>query len=79
MQLQIVCPEKILFDGEVESVKVPGAAGEFEVLNNHAAIVSVLQKGKVEYAVSNDERKQVDIAGGFIKVCRNNVKLCVEI
>ena len=40
MILEIISPEKIIFTGEVESVAVPGVDGEFEMLNNHAAIVS---------------------------------------
>ena len=79
MQLQIICPERILFSGEVESVKVPGVAGEFEILNNHAAIVSVLERGRVEYAVAGDGRHQVEISGGFVEVCRGDVKVCVEV
>ncbi|HHC78448.1 MAG TPA: F0F1 ATP synthase subunit epsilon, partial [Flavobacteriia bacterium] len=47
MILEIVTPEAILFTGEVESVAVPGINGEFQMLNNHAPIVSLLQKGEV--------------------------------
>lgn len=48
MKLDIISPEGSLFSGEVVSVTVPGADGEFQMLNNHAAIVSVLTKGKVK-------------------------------
>lgn len=48
MYLEIVSPEQILFSGEVTSVAVPGIDGEFEMLNNHAAVVSLLAKGKVK-------------------------------
>ena len=47
MQLKIVSPEMILFDGEVEKVVVPGAMGEFEILDHHAPIISSLEKGRV--------------------------------
>lgn len=47
MYLEIVSPEATLFAGEVTSVTVPGINGEFQMLNNHAPIVSLLQKGKV--------------------------------
>ena len=50
MYLEIVSPEATLFSGEVESVAVPGVNGEFQMLNNHAAIVSLLGKGKVKFA-----------------------------
>ena len=48
MYLEIVSPEATLFSGEVDSVKVPGSAGDFQMLNNHAPIVSTLKKGIVK-------------------------------
>ena len=48
MYLEIVSPEATLFKGEVSSVAVPGVNGEFQVLNNHAPIVSILSKGTVK-------------------------------
>jgi F-type H+-transporting ATPase subunit epsilon len=47
MQLEIISPEAILLQSEVKSVAVPGVNGEFQMLDNHAPIVSLLQKGKV--------------------------------
>lgn len=49
MFLEIVTPEASLVSGEVESVTVPGINGEFQMLNNHASIVSSLQNGKVKF------------------------------
>jgi F-type H+-transporting ATPase subunit epsilon len=48
MYLEIVTPEATIFKGEVNSVSVPGVNGDFEMLNNHAAIVSILKKGFVK-------------------------------
>ena len=48
MLLEIVTPEAILFNGEVDSVAVPGINGGFQMLNNHAPIVSLLKKGDVK-------------------------------
>jgi len=48
MLLEIVTPEAVLFSGEIDSVAVPGINGEFQMLNNHAPIVSLLQKGTVK-------------------------------
>ena len=45
MYLEIISPERIIYSGEVSSVAVPGVQGEFEMLNNHAAIVSSQKKG----------------------------------
>ena len=48
MLLEIVTPEASIFNGEVDSVTVPGVTGEFQMLNNHAPIVSLLQQGKIK-------------------------------
>ena len=73
LQLKIVSPEKVEFTGEVESVKVPGTQGNFEILTGHAPIISTLQKGVVEY-----DGQQLEILGGFVEVQQNEVSLCVE-
>ncbi|TBN03231.1 F0F1 ATP synthase subunit epsilon [Hyunsoonleella flava] len=48
MYLEIVSPEATLFSGEVDSVAVPGVNGEFEMLKDHAPIVSLLKEGNVK-------------------------------
>ena len=78
LRLRIVSPESIAFDGEVESVKVPGILGNFEILNNHAPIISALQKGMVEYDDA-EGRHQLSINGGFVEVQKNKVSLCLEV
>lgn len=77
LKLKIVSPEKVEFDDYVDSVKVPGVMGNFEILDNHAPIISVLQQGIVEYTTKND-KKQLNVSGGFIAVQKNEVSLCVE-
>jgi len=74
LKLKIVSPERIEFEGEVQSVKVPGMMGNFEILTDHAPIISSLQKGVVEY-----DGKQLPIMGGFVSVQKNEVSVCVEI
>lgn len=74
LQLKIVSPERIEFAGEVESVRVPGSQGSFEILTNHAPIISTLQTGVVEY-----DGHSLQIRGGFVSVQKNEVSLCVEI
>ena len=54
MYLEIVSPETTLFKGEVDSVAVPGVNGEFEMLNNHAAIVSTLRDGFIKIKATFD-------------------------
>ena len=78
LQLKIVSPEKIEYDGVVESVLVPGTMGQFVILNDHAPIISTLQKGVVEYA-TKEGKISLNILGGFVEVQKNLVSLCVEI
>jgi len=73
LSLKIVSPERIEFTGEVESVKVPGTQGNFEILTDHAPIISSLQKGIVEY-----DGQQLEVLGGFVAVQKNEVSICVE-
>ena len=61
MYLEIISPEATLFTGEVDSVKVPGSAGDFQMLNNHAPIVSTLKKGIVKIS------GKIDLDQEFIK------------
>lgn len=78
LTLKIISPENIIFDGIVESVFVPGTLGQFEILKDHAPIISTLEKGVVCY-VTDKEKKSVSIEGGFVSVQKNVVKVCVEI
>ena len=74
LKLKIVSPERIEYTGEVESVKVPGTQGNFEILTDHAPIISSLQKGVVEY-----DAQKLNILGGFVAVQKNEVSVCVEV
>ena len=79
LQLKIVSPERIEFEGEVVSVLVRGMLGQFEILVNHAPIISSLDKGRVVYALPDGEKKTLDIHGGFVEVQKNVVSLCIEL
>ncbi len=79
LNLKIVSPERIEYQGEVESVLVPGTMGKFEILTNHAPIISSLDKGTVRYVLPGGEKKTLDIFGGFVEVQKNVVSLCVEV
>jgi F-type H+-transporting ATPase subunit epsilon len=77
MHLDILTPDKKLFSGEVTSVQVPGAAGQFQVLNNHAPIISTLIKGKVKIKSAEGE-KSFDVNSGVIEVLKNKIVVLVE-
>lgn len=78
LQLKIVSPEKVVFQGEVVSVLVPGTLGSFEILNDHAPIISFLEEGKVEYTTL-EGKNVMNIRGGFVECKKNEVSLCVEV
>lgn len=91
MQLEIVSPEAQLFNGEVLSVTVPGASGSFQILNNHAPIVSTLVEGRVKIQgnINLDEANKskftqegdttyLDIQSGAIELSDNKVILLTE-
>ncbi len=78
LHLKIISPERVEFDGEVSSVSVPGTSGKFEVLENHAPIISSLEAGKVEYVLAGRKRV-MQIRAGFVSVKSNEVNVCVEI
>ncbi|ADY52895.1 ATP synthase F1 subcomplex epsilon subunit [Pseudopedobacter saltans DSM 12145] len=77
MILEILTPDKKVFDGNITSVTVPGTQGSFEVLNNHAPIISTLEKGKVIVRNGSNEQKFL-ITGGVIEVINNKIILLAE-
>jgi len=66
MRLQIVTPEYVVFDAEVDSVTLPGKDGEFQLLNNHAPIVATLGEGTIKIKVHSTTFKDFDNASGTV-------------
>lgn len=77
LKLKIVSPEKIEYLGFADRVLVPGTSGMFEILINHAPVISSLEQGDVEFSYQG-EVKKLHIQGGFVEVQKNEVCLCVE-
>ena len=78
MNITILTPDKSVFEGAITSVKVPGVGGQFEILNNHAPLVSALEEGPVRVIKEGGEKLTFKIEKGFIEVLRNNVSLLVQ-
>lgn len=76
--LHIVSPEGTLVEQTVSAVTLPGTVGPFEVLKNHAPIISSLEKGEIVY-VSDGAEHRLPIASGFVEVRNNQVDVCVEV
>jgi F-type H+-transporting ATPase subunit epsilon len=77
MLLEIITPDKKIFEGEVSSATFPGADGSFQVLNDHAPLISLLKDGVVEYK-SKESAQQVKITGGVVEVLKNKVILLAD-
>lgn len=75
MFLEIVTPEAILFSSEVDSFTAPGVNGEFQILNNHAPIVSILKEGVVYIHVHNQEKIVLEDLPGKLEVKANDDKI----
>ena len=73
MKLEIITPEKKLFEGKITSITVPGSKGPFMVLLNHAPVISTLDKGKIIIVTDSNITETIDIEGGVIEVQRNNI------
>ena len=72
MYLEIITQDKKLFEGEVTIATFPGSDGSFQVMNNHAPLVSLLGAGIVEYK-TKEQRQKVTITGGVVEVLKNKV------
>ena len=78
MTVEIITPEKKLFEGETSMVKVPGAKGSFQMLNMHAPIVSTLDKGGVVIREMNDNELKFSVNGGLVECKNNKIVILVE-
>ncbi len=68
MKISVLTPDKEVFQGNIVSVKVPGVLGQFQVLKNHAPIVSSLEEGVVEIVTAEGEHRFFDEESGSIQV-----------
>lgn len=73
MKLEILTPEKKLYEGDINSIKVPGVKGSFLVLHNHAPIISTLEQGKIIINTVGAKEEVIEISGGVIEVKKNKI------
>lgn len=78
MHLEIISPEKKLFIGEIKLIQLPGSLGSFEILNNHAPIISSLGKGVIKIINPEGLTKFFEIEGGIIEAKQNNIIVLAE-
>ncbi|MBO7482216.1 MAG: ATP synthase F1 subunit epsilon [Bacteroidales bacterium] len=78
MTVEIITPEKKLFEGETSMVKVPGSKGSFQMLNMHAPIVSTLEKGEVVIREMSGNELKFGVNGGLVECKNNKIVILVE-
>jgi len=78
MKLEIITPEKRIFDGETTLVQLPGSDGLFEILNNHAPLIASLGNGKVKVQTSEKNFEYFDIRGGVVEVLNNKILVLAD-
>jgi len=79
MKVEIISPSETLFEGEATSVTVPSKMGPFTMLEHHAAIVAILEAGKVSLTDDKGEHHEFVIKGGFTENHDNQLTICAEL
>lgn len=77
MTLKIISSSDVVFEGQVDSVTLPGQKGRFTVLNHHASLISTLVAGDIRYSADGKD-VTVAITGGIVDVDNNVVSVCVK-
>ncbi len=78
MKIEIITPDRKVSEGDIKSIRVPGKKGSFQVLKDHAPIISTLENGTVIMIDQNDDEKRYQIDGGVIEVKVNKIILLAE-
>lgn len=77
LTLEIITPDGSFYNGPVTSATLPGASGTFQVLNNHAPIISALNKGALSY-VDEEGKHSYEVDGGVVEVLKNKITVLAE-
>ncbi|MFA8450293.1 MAG: ATP synthase F1 subunit epsilon [Bacteroidales bacterium] len=78
MRLEIITPDANVFEGVVELVQLPGIDGSFEIMNRHAAMISVLKAGKIRAVDAEKKELLFDIQGGVVEVLQDRVLILAD-
>ena len=78
MKVKITKPDSTVYEGEAKLLQLPGSGGLFEILQNHAPIISSLGKGTIRLVTKDDETKTFDIRGGVVKGQQNDILILVQ-
>ena len=78
MRIEIITPDKKIYEGDIKSVRVPGKKGSFQVLKDHAPIISTLDAGSVIMVDQAGNEKIIEVTGGVIEVKANRIILLAD-
>lgn len=78
MKIEIITPDRKIFEGDIRSIRVPGKKGSFQVLKDHAPIISTLDNGPVIIVDQDGKESRYEIGGGVIEVKMNKIILLAE-
>lgn len=78
MHLEVITPEQKVFEGEVTIATLPGSDGSFQIMKNHAPLVSSLAKGKLSYETNDGDLMEHEIEGGVVEVLNNQIIVLAE-
>ncbi|MBV5313531.1 MAG: ATP synthase F1 subunit epsilon [Prolixibacteraceae bacterium] len=78
MLLEIITPDKTVYSGQVKLVQLPGSKGTFEILNNHAPIISTLNKGEIKVEEESGKELFFDVDGGVVENKDNKIIVLAE-
>jgi F-type H+-transporting ATPase subunit epsilon len=78
MRIEVITPDKKIYEGDVKSVRVPGKKGSFQVLKDHAPIISTLDAGSVIMVDQAGNEKIIEVTGGVIEVKANRIILLAD-
>lgn len=78
MKIEIITPDRKVYEGDINSIRVPGRKGSFQVLKDHAPIISTLENGPVIIVDQGGNEVRYEINGGVIEVKHNRIILLAE-
>ena len=78
INLTVLTPETICYQGEVVSVELPGMMGRFTVLKGHAPLLTALQRGEIIYKTADGTANSIALLNGFVEIADNRVMACIE-
>ena len=78
MRIEIITPDETLYAGEARLIQMPGYDGSFEVLKNHASLISILKAGKIKIEEEDKNIRYFEIRGGVAEVMKNKILILAD-